>query len=44
MWESDVNVTKKSTGQLTQNRITNDRLHSSVFHEKFYTAFGICDS
>lgn len=34
----------KSTGNFNQNMIVNDRLQSSVFHDKFYTIFVIWDS
>lgn len=44
MWESDVNVTEKSTGTSTQNRIINDQLHNTIFHNKLYTVFVIWDS
>lgn len=44
MWESDVNVTEKSTGTFYQNRIINDWLHNAVFHDMFYTVFVIWDS
>ena len=43
MWDSDVNVTEKSTWTLTQNRII-WWLHNAIFHDKFYTVFVIWDS